>query len=108
MGLQVDAILAQAGQCAAVFANLFALAKVHQTRNGLLGSAVKLGSAFIDALLRAMPLWRALFHNGRDAQFLALVKDVQKGTKVMQVRSRSSAGCLQSQLAGCSDRSIRL
>eukprot|EP00775_Hariotina_reticulata_P013727 gene13727-13849_t len=96
---QVDAILAQAGQCAAVFANLFSLAKVHQTRNGLLGNAVKLGGSFIDGLLRAMPLWRALFHNGRDAQFLALIKDVQKGTKVMQTicneaKARRAAGAL--------------
>jgi hypothetical protein len=45
--------------------------------------AIKLGAKYIDAVLRALPFWRATY-DGRGEAFVAVVRDAQRGTKLMQ------------------------
>lgn len=90
---QISALLGQMQRCGGAFHALVSLSKVHQTRNGLLAAAVKQGGAFVDVLLRGLPLWRAVSGAGYEQQFERLVKEVQKGTRMMQVRRVRVRGC---------------
>lgn len=85
--LQVEELLARAQCCCQAFAGLVQLTKAHPSRTGLLSSALKLGGQFVDALLRGLAFWRALYASGQEGAFRALVKEVQKGTKQLQVRA---------------------
>ncbi|WIA09029.1 hypothetical protein OEZ85_008443 [Tetradesmus obliquus] len=82
--LQVEELLARAQCCCQAFAGLVQLTKAHPSRTGLLSSALKLGGQFVDALLRGLAFWRALYASGQEGAFRALIKEVQKGTKQLQ------------------------
>jgi hypothetical protein len=82
---QAGEVLAVAQRYADVFAGLVELTKKHASRNMLLSSALKLGSSFLEVMLKALPFWAATYVSDAPG-FTALVKSVQKGTKVMQVR----------------------
>jgi hypothetical protein len=64
------------------------LTKQRPSRTGLLSSALKVGGQFVDGLLKGLPFWRALYGSGQEQAFRALIKEVQKGTKQLQVRKR--------------------
>lgn len=84
--LQVDEVVQQAQRCAQSFAALVELTKKHKTRNQLLGTALKNGGGFVDVMVKANDFWYA-YYIAAGKPFQQLVKTVQKGTKVMQVRS---------------------
>ena len=50
-----------------------------------------MGSKFIEQLLRTLPFWRAAFDE-RGQEFTAMVKDTQRGTKLMQVGAMGPHG----------------
>lgn len=83
--MQVQELLARAQRCCLGFAQLVQLTKTHSSRTGMLAAALKTGSEFIDALLKGMPFWNALYASGQEQQFKGLIKEVQKGTKQLQV-----------------------
>jgi hypothetical protein len=71
--------------------------------------AIKQGGRFVDQLIRALPFWHAAHANGGQGAFESLIKDAQRGTKLLQVpggagglprscahRSRSAGGALSS------------
>jgi hypothetical protein len=62
------------------------LTKKHPSRTVLLSNALKVGGQFVDGLLKGLPFWRALYGSGQEQAFRALIKEVQKGTKQLQVR----------------------
>jgi hypothetical protein len=78
-------VAAQALRCAQAFAELLELTKKHKARNQLLGTALKQGGGFIDALVKAADFWHAYFIEYGGKPFQQLLKTVQKGTKIMQV-----------------------
>jgi hypothetical protein len=81
----VDELVQQAHRCAQSFAGLVELTRKHKTRNQLLGTALKNGGGFVDVMVKSTQFWFAFFIvYGKP--FQQLVKTVQKGTKVMQVR----------------------
>jgi hypothetical protein len=84
-GLQVDEVVQQAQRCAQAFAGLVELTRKHKTRNQLLGTALKYGGGFIDAMIKANNFWYA-YYIAAGRPFQLLVKTMQKGTKIMQVR----------------------
>jgi hypothetical protein len=88
---QVEELLGRAQCCCQAFAGLVQLTKKHPSRTGLLSSALKVGGQFVDVLLKGLAFWRALYAGGQEQAFRALVKEVQKGTKQLQVRA---AGCI--------------
>ncbi|KAI8476445.1 MAG: Fanconi anaemia protein FancD2 nuclease-domain-containing protein [Monoraphidium minutum] len=79
----VDEVIARYQRASQAFVALVELSKAHQTRVGLLAQAIKLGAKHIDHLLRALPFWRAAYAD-RGGELVALIRDTQKGTKVMQ------------------------
>lgn len=88
---QVEELLGRAQCCCQAFAGLVQLTKKHPSRTGLLSSALKVGGQFVDVLLKGLAFWRALYAGGQEQAFRALIKEVQKGTKQLQVRA---AGCI--------------
>lgn len=83
--LQVDEVVQQAQRCAQAFTGLVELTRKHKTRNQLLGTALKYGGGFIDAIVKATNFWHA-YYIAEGRPFQQLLKNVQKGTKIMQVR----------------------
>lgn len=81
---QVDAVVERYQRATHGFAALVELSKAHQGRVGLLGQAIKLGARHIDLLLSTLPFWRAAYED-RGAALVALIRDTQRGTKLMQV-----------------------
>lgn len=79
----------QAHRCAQSFAGLVELTKKHKTRNQLLGTALKNGGGFVDVMAKASDFWYA-YYIAYGKPFQQLVKTVQKGTKIMQVRPSST------------------
>jgi hypothetical protein len=88
--LQVEELLGRAQACCQVFAGLVALTKKHPSRSGLLLSALRVGGHFVDGLLKGLAFWRALYASGQEQAFRAVIKEVQKGTKQLQVCVRAS------------------
>eukprot|EP00878_Enallax_costatus_P047498 GHUV01058289.1.p1 GENE.GHUV01058289.1~~GHUV01058289.1.p1 ORF type:complete len:102 (-),score=38.21 GHUV01058289.1:71-376(-) len=84
-------MLAQAHRCCQAFSAMVQLTRPHHGRKPVLAASVSMGGKFIEVLLKAVPLWRALYGNGYDAQFAALLQLVQKGTKVLQVSNQASS-----------------
>eukprot|EP00798_Chlamydomonas_sp_ICE-L_P013252 gene13254-19092_t len=69
--------------CAASFAGLLSLSRVHGHRAVILSTSVKHGSLFVDTLLDVLPVWKSVYSR-HQVEFANLIKDVQRGTKVMQ------------------------
>jgi hypothetical protein len=97
--LQVEELLGRAQCCCQAFAGLVQLTKKHPSRTGLLSSALKVGGQFVDTLLKGLAFWRALYAGGQEQAFRALIKEVQKGTKQLQVRTGAD-------VASCTSRSL--
>ncbi|KIZ01502.1 hypothetical protein MNEG_6459 [Monoraphidium neglectum] len=81
---EVDAVMSRYQRAAQCFSALVELSKTHQNRTGLLGQAIKQGGRFVDQLIRALPFWHAAHANGGQGAFESLIKDAQRGTKLLQ------------------------
>ncbi len=84
-------LLLQSSHCAATaYAELLAITKVHAAKAPVLAQAVRLGGKFVDVLLKMVPFWLAAYA-GHTEELMQIIKEVQKGNKVVQVGRRVRA-----------------
>ncbi|PRW44427.1 Fanconi anemia group D2-like protein [Chlorella sorokiniana] len=69
--------------CAAAFSALVTVVKKQQFRVQIHVQAVKSGGKFLETLFKALPFWTAVYRSKQN-EFLAMVRDVQKGTRIVQ------------------------
>jgi hypothetical protein len=81
---QVNDLIPQMLCCGSAFAELINLTKAHQNRTGVLSQAVRGGGKFVDSFLKGIAFWKRAYSNN-EPDFMTLVGEVQKGTKVLQV-----------------------
>jgi hypothetical protein len=81
--------------CADAFAGLMLLTRSHPHRTGVLGQALKLGAKFITVWVKSLPFWQAAFTE-HEPEFRATAERLQKGTKVLQVRTVRTEGSMRS------------
>ncbi|KAL6780203.1 hypothetical protein ACKKBF_B14055 [Auxenochlorella protothecoides x Auxenochlorella symbiontica] len=72
-------------RCATLFASLMSLVRVQDRRPQIMALALRWGGKFVEAFLKMLPFWRHLLQNGHQPEFHLLVKDIQKGTRILQI-----------------------
>lgn len=70
------------------FVSLVQLTKVHQSKVAVQGQAVKHGGRFVASFAKTLPFWRR-HHDSAGRHFVSIVSELQRGTKLLQVRPRA-------------------
>lgn len=79
----VASIVAGCQQSASSFRELLEIMRCHNNRVAVLSQAVRAGGKFVDAFFKVLPFWSAVLSE-REDDFTRMVKDMQKGTRLLQ------------------------